>query len=82
VLSVGLLLAAGLAVAASLFIWPLRDARAAAWRMAIGLTVMFALGPDVRFGYFIYPFGLLGWLALTRQPAPARPRRSETLTAR
>jgi len=66
VLSVGLLLAVGLAVAVSLFIWPLRDVRAAAWRMAIGLTLMFALGPDVRFGYFIYPLGLAGWLALTR----------------
>jgi len=21
----------------------------------------------VRFGYFIYPLGLIGWLALTRQ---------------
>jgi hypothetical protein len=65
VLSVGLLLAVGLAVAVSLFIWPLRDVRAAAWRMAIGLTLMFALGPDVRFGYFLYPLGLAGWLALT-----------------
>jgi hypothetical protein len=65
VLSVGLLLAAGLGVAVSLFIWPLRDVRAATWRLAIGLTLMFALGPDVRFGYFIYPLGLLGWLALT-----------------
>jgi hypothetical protein len=27
---------------------------------------MFLLGPDVRFGYFIYPIGLLGWLALTQ----------------
>jgi hypothetical protein len=71
VLSVGLLLAAGLGVAVSLFIWPLRDVRAAAGRMAIGLTLMFALGPDVRFGYFIYPLGLLGWLAMTR---PVRPR--------
>jgi hypothetical protein len=65
VLSVGLLLLAGLGVAVSLFVWPLRDVRAAAWRLAIGLTLMFALGPDVRFGYFIYPIGLLGWLALT-----------------
>jgi glycosyl transferase family 87 len=65
VLSVGLLLAAGLAVAVSLVIWPLRDVRAVAWRIAIGLTLMFALGPDVRFGYFIYPLGLAGWLALT-----------------
>jgi hypothetical protein len=69
VLSVGLLLAAGLAVAVSLVIWPPGDVRAAAWRLAIGLTLIFALGPDVRFGYFLYPLGLLGWLALTVLPA-------------
>jgi hypothetical protein len=64
VLSVGLLLAAGLAVAVSLLIRPPRDVPAAAWRLAVGLSLMFLLGPDVRFGYFIYPFGLIGWLAL------------------
>ena len=46
------------------------DVRAAIWRLAVGLTLMFLLGPDVRFGYFLYPFGLLGWLALTRRPEP------------
>jgi hypothetical protein len=66
VTSVGLLLAAGLAVAVSLVIRPPRDVPAAIWRLAIGLTLIFLLGPDVRFGYFIYPFGLLGWLALTQ----------------
>jgi hypothetical protein len=67
-LSVGLLLAAVLAVAVSLLIRPPRDVPAAAWRLAIGLALIFLLGPDVRFGYFIYPLGLIGWLALTRQP--------------
>jgi len=66
VASVGLLLAAGLAVAISLVIRPPRDMPAAIWRLAIGLALIFLLGPDVRFGYFIYPFGLLGWLALTQ----------------
>jgi hypothetical protein len=66
VISVGLLLGAGLAVAVSLVIRPPRDVPAAIWRLAIGLTLIFLLGPDVRFGYFIYPFGLLGWLALTQ----------------
>jgi phosphatidylinositol alpha-1,6-mannosyltransferase len=66
-ISVGLLLAAGLAVAVSLLIRPPRDVPAAVWRLAIGLTLMFLLGPDVRFGYFIYPLGLIGWLALTRR---------------
>jgi hypothetical protein len=64
VVSVGLLIAAGLAVAISLVIRPPRDLSAACWRLAIGLALMFLLGPDVRFGYFIYPLGLLGWLAL------------------
>jgi hypothetical protein len=63
--SVALLLLAGAFVAVSLFVWPVRTPRAAAWRMAIGLTLVFALGPDVRFGYFLYPLGLAGWVALT-----------------
>lgn len=69
-LSVGLLLAAGLAVAVSLVIRPPRDVPAAIWRLAVGLALMFLLGPDVRFGYFIYPLGLLGWLALNPQIRP------------
>jgi hypothetical protein len=72
-LSVGLLLAAGLGIAISLVIRPPRDVAAAAWRLAIGLALMFLLGPQVRFGYFIYPLGLVGWLALT-QTAPAGTR--------
>jgi hypothetical protein len=65
--SVGLLLAAGLAVAISLVIRPPWDVPAAIWRLAIGLSLIFLLGPDVRFGYFLYPLGLLGWLALTQE---------------
>jgi hypothetical protein len=70
VLSVALLLAAGLGIAISLLIRPPRDVRAAAWRLAIGLALMFLLGPQVRFGYFIYPLGLIGWLALITVAAP------------
>ncbi|HLK77721.1 MAG TPA: hypothetical protein VKU77_29245 [Streptosporangiaceae bacterium] len=70
VVSVGLLLAAGLAVAISLVIRPPRDVPAAIWRLTIGLTLMFLLGPNVRFGYFTYPFGLIGWLALTQLGRP------------
>jgi hypothetical protein len=66
VVSVGLLLAAALGIAISLVIRPPRDVPAAARRVAVGLALMFLLGPDVRFGYFIYPLGLLGWLALTK----------------
>jgi hypothetical protein len=73
--SVGLLLAVGLAVAIWLVVRPPRDVPAAIWRLAVGLGLMFLLGPDVRFGYFIYPLGLLGWLALNPQ---VRPGWSET----
>jgi hypothetical protein len=65
VISIGLLLAAGLGIAISLVIRPPRDVRPAARRLAVGLALMFLLGPNVRFGYFIYPLGLIGWLALT-----------------
>jgi hypothetical protein len=74
VISVGLLLAAGLGIAISLVIRPPRDVPAAAWRLAVGLALMFLLGPNVRFGYFIYPLGLIGWLALNA-------RTGETQTA-
>ena len=70
VLSVFLLLAAGLGIAISLVIRPPRDVRAATWRLAIGLALMFLLGPQVRFGYFIYPLGLAGWLALITVTPP------------
>jgi len=62
----GLLVVAGLAIALSLVVRPPRDLRAATWRLAIGLALMFALGPAERFGYFIYPLGLAGWLLLTK----------------
>jgi len=71
VVSVGLLLAAALGIAISLVIWPPRDVAAAAWRLAIGLALMFLLGPQVRFGYFIYSLGLVGWLALVTVTVPA-----------
>jgi hypothetical protein len=73
VASVGLLLAAGLAVAVSLVIRPPRDVPGAIWRLVIGLALMFLFGPDVRFGYFIYPLGLLGWLALNQVTRPEPP---------
>ena len=61
-------------MAVSLVIRPPRDVPAAIWRLAIGLALIFLLGPDVRFGYFIYPFGLVGWLALTQLGRPELPR--------
>ncbi len=61
-----LLLAVGLSLAASLVIRPPADTAAAAGRLALGLALMFALSPDTRFGYFAYPLGLCGWIALSR----------------
>jgi phosphatidylinositol alpha-1,6-mannosyltransferase len=69
--AIGLLAAAGLAVAAWLIWRRPANARAAAWRLAVGLCVMFVLSPATRWGYFAYPLGLLGWLALTRRAHPA-----------
>jgi hypothetical protein len=67
--AVGLLVAAGLAFAVWLIVRPPADARDAAWRLALGLTVMFTLAPATRWGYFVYPIGLVGWMVLTRAPA-------------
>jgi hypothetical protein len=67
IVSVGLLLAAVLGIAISLLVRPPRDLSAACWRLAIGLALIFLLGPNVRFGYFLYPLGLIGWLALARE---------------
>ena len=63
--AVGLLLAAGFGFAVSLIVRPPADARGAALRIAVGLAVMFTLAPATRWGYFVYPIGLIGWLALT-----------------
>jgi hypothetical protein len=73
VISVGLLLAAVLGIAVSLVVRPPGDVPAAAWRLAIGLALMFLLGPQVRFGYFLYPLGLVGYLALTQVTASEIP---------
>jgi hypothetical protein len=66
--AVGLLVTAGVAFVVWLIVRPPRDTRAAAWRLAIGLTAMFTLAPATRWGYFVYPIGLVGWLLLTRPP--------------
>ena len=73
--AVGLLVAAGLGFATSLIVRPPANLRAAAWRLALGLTVMFTLAPATRWGYFVYPIGLVGWMFLSRPPPPA-PRKT------
>jgi hypothetical protein len=73
-IAVGLLVLAGLGIAVSLVVRPLRDVPAATWRLIIGLTLMFTLAPATRFGYFLYPLGLLAWLLIAnvgrRQASP------------
>jgi hypothetical protein len=63
--AISLLLVAGIAITAWIIIRRPADARAVAWRLAVGLCVMFVLAPATRWGYFAYPLGLLGWLVLT-----------------
>ena len=63
-LAVTLLGLAGLAVVVSLAARPPRTVAAATWRLSIWLSVMFLLAPATRFGYFVYPAGLLMWLAI------------------
>jgi hypothetical protein len=63
--AVGLLVLAGVGIAISLAVRPPRDVPAAAWRLIIGLTLMFLLAPATRFGYFIYPAALLAWLEVS-----------------
>ncbi|HYZ56243.1 MAG TPA: glycosyltransferase 87 family protein [Streptosporangiaceae bacterium] len=59
---IAMLVATALGVLASLFLRPPRDVPAAAARLIISLTLMFLLAPATRFGYFIYPAGILAWL--------------------
>jgi Glycosyltransferase family 87 len=65
-IAVALLALAGLAVVVSLAVRPPRTVPAAIWRLIIGLTAMFVLAPATRFGYFVYPAGLLVWLEVSR----------------
>lgn len=62
--AIALLAAAALAVGVSLILRPPIDVRQATMRLAIGLSALFLLAPDARFGYFAYPLGILAWLIL------------------
>ena len=64
-IAVALLALACLGIIASLVIWPPRSVPAATWRVIIGLSLMFVLAPATRFGYFLYPAGLLAWLGIS-----------------
>jgi len=64
-IAVALLALACLGFIASLAIRPPRTIPAATWRIVIGLSLMFVLAPATRFGYFLYPAGLLTWLGIS-----------------
>jgi hypothetical protein len=62
--AVALLALACVGIVVSLAIRPPRTVPAATWRLVIGLSLMFVLAPATRFGYFLYPIGLLAWLGI------------------
>ncbi len=64
-IAVALLALACLGIIVSLVVRPPRTVPAATWRVIIGLSLMFVLAPATRFGYFLYPGGLLAWLAIS-----------------
>ncbi len=78
-IAVGLLVLAVLGIVVWLVVAPPKDVPAATWRLVIGLTLMFTLAPATRFGYYIYPAGLLAWLLIASAgrrrdlPRAARP---------
>jgi hypothetical protein len=64
--AIGLLCAVGLAMGVSLIVRPPADIRAAAWRLSVTLAMLFVLAPASRWGYFVYPATLLGFVSITR----------------
>ena len=79
--AMALMVLAAVAFTAWILLRPPRDARDAAWRLAVGYTVLFVLDPSTRFGYFVYPLALLGWrvLASTHDPERAAPTPPDAL---
>jgi Glycosyltransferase family 87 len=63
--AVALLALACLGIVISLVVRPPRTVPAATWRLVIGLSLLFVLAPATRFGYFLYPLGLLAWLGIS-----------------
>lgn len=65
-LVIGVLVLAGLVIAASLVFRPPRTVPRAMWVLAGSMTLMFLLAPSTRFGYFIYPLTLVIWTLVAR----------------
>ena len=64
--AIALLVTAACVLAAVLVRRPPRTLAAAGWFLVLALTVMFALAPATRWGYFVYPLGIGAWLVLSR----------------
>lgn len=64
--AIGLLCAAILAIVASLVVRPPANIQAASWRLAMSLALLFAVAPATRWGYFVYPAVLLGFVTMIR----------------
>ncbi|HEY0804922.1 MAG TPA: glycosyltransferase 87 family protein [Pseudonocardiaceae bacterium] len=77
--AIGILVVVGLGYAVSLVTRPPAGGPAAIRRLAVGLTLLFALAPATRFGYFAYPIGLFGWLGLSHVRSPLASDYWETL---
>ena len=63
--AVALLALACAGIVASLVARPPRTVPSATWRLILGLSLMFVLAPATRFGYFLYPAGMLLWLGIS-----------------
>jgi 4-amino-4-deoxy-L-arabinose transferase-like glycosyltransferase len=62
---IAMLALTAIGVLASLVFRPPQTVPAAAIRLIVALTLMFVLAPATRFGYFIYPGGMLAWLLVS-----------------
>jgi hypothetical protein len=63
--AVALLALACAGIVVSLAVRPPRTVPAATMRLIVALSLMFVLAPATRFGYFLYPAGLLLWLGIS-----------------
>jgi hypothetical protein len=73
---IGLLVLAGIVIAALLVLRPPRTVTRAMLVLVGAMTLMFLLAPSTRYGYFIYPMTLLIWLlaaVAVRQPDDVTP---------
>jgi Glycosyltransferase family 87 len=76
---IAMLAATGVAVLVSLVVRPPRSVPSAAVRLVIALSLMFVLAPATRFGYFIYPGGILAWLLVSHAGQRTRTGGGDTI---